>query len=430
MDRPLERRTGERTDTVVDLARVATSARPLPIVLEQLCSRIADAAPAPVVSVYLLEREQDADALVMRANVGLREGSVGNVRLAIGEGVTGFAAACMQPVSTSTSAAESLYKAVSGIGEEAFPDYLAVPLPVAGRAIGVVVLQREPNVGFTDDDVVLVTSLAASVTLALVCANARHTQAEASSSTDGRTVRVRGTSIAPGSVLAQLEALPTLDSVIAGTQPASLPMTLDGIREDADQFIARIGPRLSPSAFANLTATRLLLDDARFREELLDRCERLGMLHGIRATIREYALAARRSPAARMQGDWVQNRAADVAGLCMVAVVRAAGTTIGRPGQALLIPEVPNLFLAMHAIHRRSAALLVAAELDPASTVAEVLRVCEMPTIASIESLSDWARPGDTLIVDATRGSVVVRPNADELASARAKRHEGPPGGG
>ena len=148
-----------------------------------------------------------------------------------------------------------------------------------------------------------------------------------------------------------------VDKISTGAEDAA--EALDGMREDAAQFIARIGPRLSPSAFANLTATRLLLDDARFREELLDRCERLGMLHGIRATIREYALAARRSPAARMQGDWVQNRAADVAGLCMVAVVRAAGTTIGRPGQALLIPEVPNLFLAMHAIHRRAGALLV-----------------------------------------------------------------------
>lgn len=428
MDPHLERRTGERTDTVVDLARVATSTRPLPIVLEQLCARIADAAPAPVVSVYLLERELDAEVLVLRANVGLAAGSVGNVRLAVGEGVTGFAAACLQPVSTSTSADESPYTPVRGIGEEAFPDYLAVPLPVAGKAIGVVVLQREASAGFLDDEVVLVTSLASSVTLAIICANARHVHAEASSSTEGRTVRVRGTTIAPGSVLAQLEALPTLDSLVASVDPASLPIALDGIRADADLLLARIGASLSPVAFANLTSTRLLLDDARFREELLERCDRLGILHGLRATTREYALAARRSPAARLQGDWVQNRAADVAGLCMIAVARAARTTIGRPGQALLIPEVPNLFLAMHAIHRRSAALLVAAELDPHSTVAEVLRAGELPTIASIESLSDWARPGDTLIVDATRGSVVVRPNADELARVRASRGDGSSG--
>lgn len=424
----LERRTGERTDAVVDLARAATSARPLPVVLDQLCSRIAEAAPAPVVSVYLLERELDTDILVLRANVGLAKGSVGNVRLAVGEGVTGFAAACMQPVSTTTSAVETPYKAVRGIGEENFPSYLAVPLPVAGRSVGVVVLQRETTAGFSDEDVVLVTSLASAVTLAIVCADARHTHGEAKSSTDGRTVRVRGTSISPGSVLAQLEALPTLDAIVASVDLASLPIALDGIRTDADAFLARIRSSLSPRAVANLTSTRLLLDDARFREELLERCERLGMLHGIRATTREYALAAHRSPAARMQGDWVQSRAADVSGLCMIAVARAARTTIGRPGQALLVPEVPNLFLAMHAIHRRSAALLVAAELDPASTVAEVLRAGEMPTIASIESLSDWARPGDTLIVDATRGSVVVRPNADELARVRALRSE-PPGG-
>jgi len=424
MDPNLERRTGERTDAVVDLARVATSARPLPVVLEQLCARIAEAAPAPVVSIYLLERELDTDVLVLRANVGLTKGSVGNVKLAVGEGVTGFAAACMQPVSTTESEELSPYKAVPGIGEERYPSYLAVPLPFAGRAIGVIVVQRETTDGFPDQDVVLVTSLAASVTLAIVCADARHSHGEARSSTEGRTVRVTGTSIAPGSVLAQLEALPTIDTIVEAADPASLPAALDGIRADADALLAKITPLLSPRARANLTSTRLLLDDARFREELLARCNRLGMLHGIRATTREYALAAHRASIAKTQGEWVRNRASDVSGLCMVAAARAARTTIGRPGQALLVPEIPNLFLALHAIHRRSAALLVAAELDPTSTVAEVLRAGNMPTIASIESLSDWARPGDTLIVDASRGSVVVRPNADELAKVRALRGE------
>src|SRR6476620_7801617 len=106
MRRKLHKRSGERTDAVLELSRLASAARPLPVVLEQLVRRIAEAAPAPVVSVYVREHEADDDVLVLRANIGLARSAVDQVRLALGEGVTGFAAECMQPVSTGVEAGD------------------------------------------------------------------------------------------------------------------------------------------------------------------------------------------------------------------------------------------------------------------------------------------------------------------------------------
>ncbi|MFO0694029.1 MAG: GAF domain-containing protein [Polyangiales bacterium] len=420
MTQEMHKRTGERLDAVVELSRQASAARPLPIVLEQLCRRIAEAAPAPIVSVYLREREGNDEVLVLRANVGLARGAVDNVRLAMGEGVTGFAAECMQPVSTAAAAGEVPFKAIPGIGEEPYPIYLAVPLVLSGRTAGVLVLQRGAEQEFSDEDVTLASAMAGSVALALVVADARRTDRGTAPATEGRTVRVRGTCVVPGLALAQLEALPTLDVIAADADPAALEGALDAIRADADTWVMRLSSEASPHTVAALAAARLWLDDARFRKQLRRSCTEHGMLRGIRAVTREYALVAHRSGPPSEANAWVRGRAADVAGLCLVASARAAGRTIGKPGQALLIPEAPNLFLALHALHRKAAAVLVASELRDDTPVAEVLRLGGMPTIADIARISDWARPGDTLIVDATQGSVVVHPTAEELARARA----------
>ena len=76
MKRKLHKRSGERTDAVLELSRLASAARPLPVVLDQLVRRIAEAAPAPVASVYLREHEAADDVLVLRANVGLAKSAV------------------------------------------------------------------------------------------------------------------------------------------------------------------------------------------------------------------------------------------------------------------------------------------------------------------------------------------------------------------
>ena len=66
---------------------------PLAVTLRRLCRAVSELLPADVVSVYLRERSRsDQDMLVMRANIGFTRVAVGNVRLQVGEGITGLAA--------------------------------------------------------------------------------------------------------------------------------------------------------------------------------------------------------------------------------------------------------------------------------------------------------------------------------------------------
>src|SRR5262249_49361821 len=76
-----------RLDGVIDFT--AFAARPMPLVtlLDEAPVRIANILEAEVCSLYLLEG--DGQELVMRGNVGFASNVIGQVRLQVGEGITG-----------------------------------------------------------------------------------------------------------------------------------------------------------------------------------------------------------------------------------------------------------------------------------------------------------------------------------------------------
>src|ERR1700688_1290669 len=94
-------RGDKRLDAVLDL--VAFTARPMPLLtlLDEAPRRIAAILGADVCSLYLVEG--DRSALVMRGNVGFSNDAIGQVRMRVGEGITGEAVEYMRPVSTETA---------------------------------------------------------------------------------------------------------------------------------------------------------------------------------------------------------------------------------------------------------------------------------------------------------------------------------------
>src|SRR5690349_18550817 len=88
-----------RIDGILRLIEVASEPGSLPKVLQRMCRQVATIAHADVVSVYVREQSTEGEALVLRANVGFPESAIGNVKLALGEGITGTAAEVMRPIS-------------------------------------------------------------------------------------------------------------------------------------------------------------------------------------------------------------------------------------------------------------------------------------------------------------------------------------------
>src|SRR5580658_1482264 len=158
----------KRLDDVMDLVAFASRPMPLARLLDEAPRRIAGVFGAGVCSLYLLEG--GGNELTMRGNVGFPHKALGNVRLAIGEGITGQAVEYMRPISAALAADHASFKRIDELDEERFPVFLAVPIGGRAGPLGAVVVQRHA-VPFVDADVELLTALGG-----IIAAGLRHAE--------------------------------------------------------------------------------------------------------------------------------------------------------------------------------------------------------------------------------------------------------------
>jgi uroporphyrinogen-III synthase len=127
--------------------------------------------------VYLLDR--DTDEVVLRASQVPHAAALGNLRMQVGEGVTGWVAEHKSVVALpSHAAADARFKRFQALVEDTYEAFLSVPLVSGGDLIGVInVHHREPH-HHTADEIALLTFVgeqmgSAVVRSTLVDANAK-----------------------------------------------------------------------------------------------------------------------------------------------------------------------------------------------------------------------------------------------------------------
>src|SRR5258706_14342200 len=124
----------QRLDDIMDFVSFAIRSIPLTTMLDEAPRRIARIVAADVASLYLLEG--DGDELVMRGNVGFPERALGQVRLSVGEGITGTVIECARPISVAVAQQHLGYRHFPELGEEDFPVFAAGPRKGPGGAVG------------------------------------------------------------------------------------------------------------------------------------------------------------------------------------------------------------------------------------------------------------------------------------------------------
>src|ERR1039458_5426178 len=112
--------------------------------LMNLVSLIANRFQTDVCSAYLLE--PDRANLILAATLGLRPECIGNLRLALNEGLAGLVAEQVRPVAVEQVKNHPRFKYFSESGEDAFQSFLGVPVIDRGVLQGVLGLQTaEPR---------------------------------------------------------------------------------------------------------------------------------------------------------------------------------------------------------------------------------------------------------------------------------------------
>src|SRR3954454_22616720 len=151
----------QRLADIMDFVSFAIRSIPLTTMLDEAPRRIARIVGADVASLYLLEG--DGDELVMRGNVGFPDRALGQVRLSVGEGITGAAIECMRPISVAVAQQHLGYRHFPELGEEEFPVFAAVPVLGRSGSLGVLTVQRRRGAPWNDRDIELLVALSASI---------------------------------------------------------------------------------------------------------------------------------------------------------------------------------------------------------------------------------------------------------------------------
>ena len=434
-------------DGILRLIELASSTRPIDEILAAMCAHVAEISGADVVSVYVRESELDEDGqgpqdngdngdsgdsdaggdwLVMRGNVGFPRESIGQVALRVGEGLTGFVAERMRPVSVRAAQQDAHFKAFPGLDEDNVPVFVGVPIMHGGQAGGVLVLQRRASNDFELDEVPLLAALAAPFSFALDAATRRARE----QSSAPRFARLSGRAIAPGVVMGKAAFVPTLASLVQefrGDEVAYDASVMAAAWNRLDRAWRRSQERLSNAAGKDrdravldraLADIALVADDRRFRDCIIEEWQQSGLGAGLRTVAQRYAKVAHRGD---RDSDTLARRARNIEDICVFFHAAVTGQRL-MPASRVWLADHLGGPVALAAVVNRALALVVASDVSADEPGAIVARSAGLPVVSAVDGLFACARSGDLVVVDGDDGAVLINPSASAVAQVRNQR--------
>ncbi|MGD0678010.1 MAG: GAF domain-containing protein [Polyangiaceae bacterium] len=423
-------RGNRRLDGVLDFVAFAAHSMPLVTLLDEAPRRIVSLLEANVCSLYVVEG--DKSELVMRGNVGFTNEAIGQVRLRVGEGITGESVEYMRPITTETAEQHAAYKHFDVLGEERFPVFLAVPIRGSAGPLGALVVQRAEK-PFTDSDVELVTALGG-----LIAAGIRHAQLVDEARERGarragggtRKVTLTGRPVMVGRTLGALAALrrpamrPKEDAADRDV-PAEV-RRLRGAFDVADKAIRDLRERARTIGLGRdaqfLAIYAEILEDARFRE-------RAGELAasgiGLAQSLSKVARDVTRTAASLTRDSFLEERARDVEDLCdALTMLAGAEKRSALPSRAILLGDALTVFDLLVTARSMPAGVALSERASGPRTRA-LLKLMNVPAVADVKGLFRWASDGDIALLDGDHGLLVINPTKSEMASLREARRSG-----
>lgn len=159
-EKPLSKRLSEEGDTHLEFlhsisGRLAV-ADPLHEVLDQIVEFLNEVVGADSCFVYVLEGSE----LVLRASKNPHPESVDNLRIPVGQGITGWVAENRESVAIAEAAMrDPRFRAFRQLPEDSFQAFLSVPILAGGRLVGVVNLQHRKCHEHTPYEIKLVSMI-------------------------------------------------------------------------------------------------------------------------------------------------------------------------------------------------------------------------------------------------------------------------------
>ena len=134
-------------DVLQQVSNSLTSSDPLHVVLSRIVACVCSIVPCDSCFIYTLEE----DKLVLRASKNLHSAEIDQLKILLGQGVTGWVAEYREPVAISHDASsDPRFSTFRNLPEDSFESMLCVPVLCAGRVVGVLNLQHIQPYSHTD----------------------------------------------------------------------------------------------------------------------------------------------------------------------------------------------------------------------------------------------------------------------------------------
>jgi len=138
------------------ISNIVSSNLSLEKMLEELIELAVDVTSCDACLVYLLDHA--SNEIVLRASQLEHAGEIGNIRMKIGEGITGWVAQHKSVVALDSHAsADARFKTFQALPEDTYQAFLSVPLVSDGELIGVINAHHKAAHTHTPEEVALVS---------------------------------------------------------------------------------------------------------------------------------------------------------------------------------------------------------------------------------------------------------------------------------
>ncbi len=389
--------------------------------LDLLVHNVRVALGTEVCSIYLMNREQDQ--LLFAANEGLNKDMIGQISLAVTEGLVGLVAERAEPINLNNATLHPRFHLVPEIGEESFHAFLGVPVIDHRRVLGVLVVQQRERRKFDESEEAFLVTLSAQLATVIGHAEATGDMAQLFAQDSAPALEradavFRGVGGTPGismgtAVLvhppASLEAV--TDKVIedVSTELMVLDRAIESVRDDIRRISEQFAASLPPEELALFDVYLHMLDDNALAGDIKDRVRKGSWAQGaLKQVIHEHV---RRFEA--MEDSYLRERGADVKdlGLRVLAYLQdLRAKKVHFPDDTILVGDevTPGMLAEVPAEKLRG---IVSVRGSVNSHLAILAQSLDIPAIMGAVDFPVANIDNQPLIVDGFYGEVICNPS-------------------